>query len=378
MAIEHIFIDKASVSSEVAQRVMSVWAEDKWSIVDGEPLAEQKGRLSSEQFDRSKKLLHITPFKGKFFKRCPGSRPGLTCCNYFVLNLGLQCDMNCSYCYLQSFINTPIMKLYSNIDDALGELREMGTTLRDQSMRIGTGEVIDSLSLDEISLYSQKLIGFFKDYPNWRLEFKTKSNKVDQFLDVPHAGNVIASWSINPQAVIASEEHQTASLQERLEAARKARDKGFQVSFHIDPMIEHIGWEKNYPDLVDQICADFSPKEIPYVSVGALRFQPEQRHMMRDRFGGKSLVNQSELFPGHDGKYRYESGLRKRMYQSVLQAFKNQDPQWKVFICMENPETWLANYEAMPKSVDGLSELFDHKPIRKFNSIIESSKGSLS
>ena len=122
---------------------------------------------------------------------------------------------------------------------------------------------------------------------------------------------------------------------------------------------------------MDRICTEFSPDEIPYVSVGALRFQPEQRHMMRDRFGGQSLVNQAELFPGHDGKYRYESDLRKKMYQSVMAAFKKHDPKWKVFICMENPETWLANYEAMPKSVDGLTELFDHKPIRKFKKFTE-------
>ena len=378
MAVDFIFIDRESIESEVAKRVMSSWPEDKWSIVDDEPLSNQKGRLTSDQFDKSKKLLHITPFKGKFFKRCPGARPGLTCCNYFVLNLGLQCDMNCSYCYLQSFINNPVMKLYSNLDDALGELREMGKDLSDQTMRIGTGEVIDSLSLDELSLYSRKLIEFFKDYPNWRLEFKTKSNKVDQFLNTPHAGNVIVSWSINPQEVIQSEEHMTASMEERLEAARKVRNKGFLVSFHIDPMIEHPGWEVNYPKLVKRICTEFSPDEIPYVSVGALRFQPEQRHMMRDRFGGTSLVNQAELFPGHDGKYRYESDLRKEMYQSVMSAFKEEDPKWKVFICMENPETWLANYEAMPKSVDGLEELFDHKPIRKFKNFTENSVGSSS
>src|SRR5690606_16173990 len=125
------------------------------------------------------------------------------------LNWGSQCDMNCSYCYLQSFINSPVTTLYSNIDKALDELREIGLSSAGQKIRIGTGETVDSLSMDELTLHSRRLIEFFKDYPQWTLEFKTKSAKVDQFLDCTHSGNVVVSWSMNPQNVIQSEEHLT-------------------------------------------------------------------------------------------------------------------------------------------------------------------------
>ncbi len=141
--------------------------------------------------------------------------------------------MNCSYCYLQSFINTPVLTVYTNLDHALDELRALG--MSDHVLRVGTGETVDSLSLDDITLYSRELITFFRDYPKWQLEFKTKSAKVDQFLDVEHAGNVIVSWSINPQNIIAKEEHLTASLDQRLSAAERCLAAGFKVSFHIDP-----------------------------------------------------------------------------------------------------------------------------------------------
>ncbi|MGZ3723701.1 MAG: spore photoproduct lyase family protein, partial [Bdellovibrionales bacterium] len=291
---EKVFIHQDSASSPLAQRLISLFPAVKIEFVSARPLPEVSGELSSREFTRSKKLLYICNYPGKFFKRCPGSRPGLACCNYFVLNWGLQCDMNCSYCYLQSFINTPLLTVYSNLEDALGELSALG--MSDQILRIGTGETVDSLSLDELTLYSRRMIEFFRAYPKWNLEFKTKSDKVDQFLDVEHAGNVIVSWSVNPEHIVSREEHGTASLAARLAAARKCIARGFKVSFHIDPMIYHPEWRENYALLIDAIATSFDPAEVPYMSVGALRFQPEQRAMMRERFGLNSYVTSAETF----------------------------------------------------------------------------------
>lgn len=369
---DQVFIDENSRSSLLAKRLQSIFPKEKISFVSSQPLAKAKGDLSAQEFDRSKRNLFVTPFKGKFFKRCPGSRPGLACCNYFVLNWGLQCDMNCSYCYLQSFINTSALTIYSNLDQALSELRAMDS-MRDSKLRVGTGETVDSLSLDELTLYSHELITFFRDYPNWQLEFKTKSSKVDQFLEVPHAGNVIVSWSINPQEVIENEEHDTASLAERLAAAQKCSDKGFQIAFHIDPIIWHKNWRQNYTQLVKEVTQRFEPSQMPYISVGTLRLQPEQRHMMRERFGMRSWVNQAELFQSKDGKLRYDQSLRDEMYQFVIAQFKKASPDWKLFLCMETPETWLATAGKSPFKEETLATLFDQKVIRAAEVISEQS-----
>lgn len=356
--IQKIYIDRDAADSRVAQRAREFFQHQKIMFVDSEPYSSEKGELSAQQFDRSKKEIFITNFKGRFFKRCPGSRPGLTCCNYFVLNLGQQCNMNCSYCYLQSFINAPVMKIYANINRAFDELRELGVNSRAQPLRVGTGEVIDSLSLDPLTLYSRELIAFFRDYPDWQLEFKTKSSNVDQFLDCEHAGNVIVSFSLNPQNIIEREEHSTASLAQRLTAARKARDRGFTIAFHLDPMIYHPEWRESYGEMVRVITEKFAPSDVPIMSVGALRFQPEQRHLMRERFGLKSLVMQAEMFQGEDGKLRYDQKLREDMFKFIKTQFSQHSQAWKIFLCMETPETWLGTYGQMPKNVPGLADLF--------------------
>lgn len=362
---ERVYIHQDSVTSKVATRVLQSFPREKIQIVSEKPLWE-KGSKASD-FTQSKKLLYLTKFTGQFFKRCPGStqKKVLNCCNYHILNLASQCDMNCSYCYLQSYLNDPLLKIYTNIEDALLELDQMARDFPELPFRVGTGEITDSLSLDEVSLYSHDLIQFFQKYPKWTLEFKTKSNRVDQFIHVPHAQNVVVSWSINPSHVIEHEEHGTASLSERLQAAQKARNAGFQVAFHIDPMIHHENWEKHYTELVDHICARFSPQDIHVISIGALRFQPEQRHIMRERFGMQSYVAQTEMFPSEGAKLRYDSALRQQMFQVVYQRFKTNNTSWKIFLCMETPETWINSLESQPMVKQELRSLFRPLPALK-------------
>ncbi len=354
---DKVYIEESSKNTEMAKRALSLFPKDKIQIVQEDYF--KKGELSASDLDKSKKTLLLKKFKGAFFKRCPGANQKMMCCNYYVLNLGQHCEMDCSYCYLQSFINFPAVVIYTNIDQALKELEDLKIQYRDQYLRIGTGEQTDSLSLDDISLNSKKLIHFFKDCPNWLLEFKTKSDNIKNFENDNHIGNVIVSWSINPEYIVTKEEHGTAPLKKRLEAAKRVRDKGFKLSFHIDPLIYHPDWETNYGELVQQITQSFSAKEVTHISLGALRFQAVQKSIMRKRFGMESLVCRGEFFRSKDGKLRYDNEIRQKMFQYMSQRLKNKG--FNVFLCMETPENWLNVMESTPKKIHSLKKDFDLK-----------------
>jgi spore photoproduct lyase len=254
------------------------------------------------------------------------------------------------------------MIIFSNIEDALAELAEMAGNFPNAPFRVGTGEVIDSLSLDPLTLYSHRLIEFFRQYPKWTLELKTKSANVDHFLQQEHAGNVLVSWSVNALTIVNNEEHGTASLEQRLHAARRCADRNFPVAFHIDPMIWHEDWQHGYADLVDRILSNFSPDEVALISLGSLRFQPEQRHMMRERFGMESKVVQAEMFPSEGGKMRMDTGLRRQMFAEVMNRFHQHDSRWKIIMCMETPESWISAYNASPMKVENIQNLFRPLP----------------
>lgn len=361
-----IYVSQESIGSSIYDRLKKLYPAHLFeTITDESSLDMTKGHMTPEEYNESKKTLLLTTFKGDFFKRCPGStqKKTLTCCNYYILNLGSQCNMNCSYCYLQSYLNSKVTKIYTNIDKALGEIKAIADVHPDQPFRVGTGEVIDSLSLDPLTLYSRQLIEFFKNYPKWVLEFKTKSDKVDQFLDIPGSQNIIVSWSINPQHVISKEEHGTASLEQRLAAAEKCIAQGYRVAFHIDPMIWHENWKQNYSDLAANIGSRFKAKDVQVFSIGSLRFQPEQRHMMRERFGFDSLVNQAEMFPSEGAKLRYDSVLRGDMLHHMHSELKKQNPDYNIFFCMETPETWIKTVNKMPSQINELKDFFKPLPL---------------
>ncbi len=359
---EKVYIEKACLGSESAKQVFKIFPKNRIHIIPDKSELKTLSNMSAKQFDKSKKRLLLSVFKGKFFKRCPGARPGLICCNYFVLNLGQHCEMDCSYCYLQSLINFPFVTIYTNIESALNELSE--TALKGHKLRVGTGELTDSLSLDDISRHSVRLVKYFKLRPHWTLEFKTKSANVKNFLHQEHAGNVIVSWSLSPQYIIKKEEHGTASLNDRLHAARLCRDKKFPVAFHIDPVIYHKGWKESYSDLIHKITFLFQLKEVSHISLGALRFQPEQRHIMRERFGMQSLVTTGEYFKSKDGKLRYDQELRQEMFRFIFTQFKKLN--WNIFLCMEERESWLATAGNLPLKMEQTKNLFDLKSVRTF------------
>ena len=363
---KNVYIEESSVSSDSARRIFEIFPQNRIYLIKSKSELKNLSNMSADQFNQSKKNLLLCSFKGKFFKRCPGARPGLICCNYFVLNLGQHCEMDCSYCYLQSLINFPFVTVYTNIEDALNELSEIAQEMKDHKLRIGTGEITDSLSLDDITLYSARLLNYFKQYPNWTLEFKTKSANIKNFVNKEHCQNIIVSWSLNPQYIIKKEEHGTADLNARLNAARLCRDKGFPVAFHIDPIIYHKEWKENYLDMVHKITTAFQPKEISHISLGALRFQPKQRHLMRERFGMQSLVTNGEYFKSKDGKLRYDNSLRQKMFRFIFSGFKNHHSSWNLFLCMENKENWLAATDNIPSKIEQTKNLFDLKPVRTF------------
>ena len=363
-----VYIEKSALEDEASQRALQIFPKERIHIIDGfKEDFLKKAALNPQQIKESKQTLQLKKFKGSFFKRCPGAKPKLLCCNYYVLNLGQNCEMDCSYCYLQSFINWPAVVIYTNVEKAFKELQNLKKTHSQDYIRIGTGEQIDSLSLDDITLYSKKFIPFFNDCPNWILEFKTKSNNIKNFKNTHSIGNTVVSWSVNPEFIVQKEEHDTASLKERLNSALELKNRGFKISFHIDPLIYHKGWRENYKGLVDQITKHFKPTDLKHLSMGALRFQSSQKAIMRKRFGMKSLVCQGEFFKANDGKMRYDYRLRQEMFQFIWKEFKSHSNKWPCFLCMETPESWLNSLKNQPKKNKLIQKDFDLKIVNSIS-----------
>jgi spore photoproduct lyase len=361
--IEKIYLDEKAEKDVVSQSLLKALPNIPMEIV------RDKKRLIKQFFSMpdpigiGKKHLLITHFYGRCLKPCPGTSNHI-CCGYYVINAITNCPMDCSYCVLQGYLNNPFLTLYTNWDDFLQEIETFLTRDYPSLIRLGTGELSDSLALESIFPISQRLVPFFSERNHAILELKTKSANVNSLLHLEHQGRTVVSWSLNPPQTIEEEEMRTASLEERIEAARKCQEKGYPLGFHFDPLIDHEGWERGYQETILQLFKQIDPKGVVWISLGGFRYPPKLKAVAEERFP-KTKVFLGELFPGKDAKFRYLKEIRVEIYQKMVRWLREIDPDLFIYLCMESKEVWEKVFGWAPLSSRHLNRLFE-KGVKEF------------
>lgn len=279
--------------------------------------------------------IFIVDQREDFFKRCPCSK-GVKRCGYSILNLGFGCIFECTYCYLQEYTNSPGIILPADPGRFFDEFRRH----KGLDVRIGTGQFTDSLMLDDLTEYSPAIIDFFGG-KKAIFEFKTKTANISNILKQDHSGNIVISWSLNPQKIIDKNEFHTASLAERLNAAKRCAAAGYKVGFHFDPVIYCEGWQGLYSRAIDELRDRISERHIAWISLGTLRFGPRAKNIIERRFPGNDILN-GELVFGRDPKLRYPDWIRYEVYSFMLAELRRRYANVWIYLCMEDKRMWNA------------------------------------
>jgi spore photoproduct lyase len=326
-------------------------------------ISDEKNRMPDlglypKSLTQGKRHLLLGRNRGKFFKPCPGTKEYI-CCDYQVLNIGMNCPMDCVYCILQAYLNNPYLSFYVNVEDMLKELTEAFSRTPQQFWRIGTGEFTDSLALDRLTGLSRTLVEFMRDKHSAVLELKTKTAVIDNLEGLDHGGRTIAAWSLNSPAIVKGEELRTASLEQRLAAAAICSSWGYRLAFHFDPIIYHPGWQKGYADTIDLLFASVPKEKIAWISMGCLRYLPALKKTATRRFPNARFF-QEEFIVGLDGKARYFRTQRVEMYKHLYNLLlQKADTRTCIYLCMENNEIWQAVFGFIPEEKGGLPHMLD-------------------
>jgi spore photoproduct lyase len=352
---ELVLVQKDSLQDDLTREILDRLSGIPVKTVDNinAPIPEQ----NADSHAAARRRLILTRFPGSFMKKCPGSGADI-CCNYFVINFALNCHLQCSYCVLQVYLDNPALTIFTNVQNLMDEVREKLNTEPDKFFRIGTGEMADSLATDDITCYSRRLVPFFAGLPNGILELKTKSNQIANLRDLEHGGRTVVSWSLNSKPICRGEEAKSVSLEKRVAAARKCQEWGYKIGFHFDPLIYYPGWEVDYKEAVKLAFGSIDPAAIAWVSLGALRFTPHLREMVRRRFP-ESRISYGEFVPGHHGKLRYFRPIREEMYLQMRTWIEEAAPGVLVYYCMENRTVWERSSPSVPRNTAHLSDQLD-------------------
>ena len=267
---------------------------------------------------------------------CPIAGEKTRCCNLLTLDAVRQCAFGCSYCSIQSFYHKDEVLFVKNLQERLDQLQ-----LPEGTWHIGTGQSSDSLMWGNAYGLLDSLSTFAHQHPEIVLELKTKSDRTDWINTISFPSNVVATWSLNAPTIIEKEEHLTASLGERLAAARQAADAGLLVGFHLHPMVHFSGWQDEYGLVIESILNTFSPREVMMISLGTLTFTKEVLRQLRSS-RRPSRILQMELTEAA-GKFSYPVAVKKDLFSFAYNQFP---AEWKqktgpfYYLCMELPELW--------------------------------------
>ena len=329
------------------QRAIAAWpgaeVEQAQAAPEGDGLA-----MAADPVAQGKRTLVLVKNRGRFIRKCPGTM-GLICCNYWVIDLVEGCAIDCSYCVLQGYLTDRRIRLAVNFDDMERELdTELAAT--DGPIRLGTGELSDSLMFDHELGISSMLIAMVRQRPRVTLELKTKTVNIDSILDTKPVENVVIAWSLNAPAIAYGEERGAASIEQRIQAASRAVAAGWKVAFHFDPLVIHDEWEAGYRQTAALLAEAVDPARVEWISLGALRFHPSMKDVIRRRFGAEGILK-GEFALCPDNKMRYAKPLRRRLFSTVKNALQEALPGAPLYLCMEGAEMWKAVFGALPQAM---------------------------
>jgi len=267
--------------------------------------------------------------------RCPVASPRTLCCNLQTLDAVDNCGYGCSYCSIQSFFDGKQISFDKGFADKLKNL-ELDA---EKIYHIGTGQSSDSLMWGNSHGVLDAVIDFAWANPNVILELKTKSANVSHLLRANAPKNIICTWSLNTPTLIHYEEHGTASLDKRLDAARKVADAGYLVGFHFHPIVHYDQWQQDYALVVERLSTLFKPQEVALVSMGTLTYIKSVIREIRKR----AIPTQILKMPMVDtnGKQSYPDEIKLSLFSHVYNSFPE---SWKTevffYLCMENHSLW--------------------------------------
>ncbi|MDQ7044149.1 MAG: hypothetical protein Q9M34_11560 [Sulfurimonas sp.] len=272
---------------------------------------------------------------------CPVASEKTRCCNLLTLDAVESCGFDCSYCSIQSFYNQNTITFDSSFKDKLLKL-ELDPN---KTYHIGTGQASDSLMFGNREGVLDALFEFAFKNPNVILEFKTKSDNIKHFLENDVPPNILCTWSLNTKTIIENEEHLTASLDKRINAARKLADKGVKVGFHFHPIVEYVGYLNEYKEVYEKLISEFTPQEVALVSFGTLTFiKPVIKQLRGREF--RTKITQIEHVDA-SGKTSYPDETKVEMFKHAYESFSDwQKGEERVFfyLCMEEHQMWAKTF----------------------------------
>lgn len=259
----------------------------------------------------------------------------VVCPHFLELKWATGCPFDCAWCYLKGTLRftpgktRPRVKEYGKIEQ---HVRAFLTQANGGCELLNTGELADSLMWERNgNPFSKFILSLFAEQERHRVLFVTKATHIAHLLEADHHYCAVVSFSLNADPVAREFEKGAPPVAERIEAARRLSNAGYDVRVRIDPMVPVAGWEEEYRKLVDELFARFRPARI---TLGSLRGLQSTINQAADKSWVKYLSERS----GWGKKVDFQT--RQQMYALVIAHLRNKYGYDEIGLCKETLSMW--------------------------------------
>ena len=203
--------------------------------------------------------------------------------------------------------------------------------------------------MEHLTRAGREFIPWFGGTENGYLFMLTKSDNVDDILDLPHNGHTIIAWSLNNEEVSQKFEIGAPSFERRLRAAQRVQESGYRLRIRLDPIVPIQGWQVKYSETIKGIFKSIAPES---VTIGTLRFEEEFFNNRHNLLISDELINylndmepmfQPKLFPRKkrpkSGKFSFKEETRKQIFSFVINEIRKYS-DCPIALCKESANVW--------------------------------------
>ena len=310
-----------------------------YEIQDHRRLEEESLPLQGRDTGMKHQVLVLAYHPGPCIRPFPGSSEDSSPSEFFVAHAN-GCPFDCQYCFLQGYFEHDAPVLFVNQEDLLDELADhLKRNVHRGPTVYHTGELSDALALESWSGFASAAIPLFRDFPEARLELRTKCADMEDLLPDGPPQNITVSWTLTPWEAWQRYEHGTPNPLLRLKSARACQEKGYPVGMRLDPALLVPEWKREYAMLIQEIYEHLRPGEggIESFVIGGFRYSPALGSRIQERFPSNALLL-PEFVRCKDGKHRYFRPLRVSLYREIIRQIQRHDPGTPIHLCMETDQ----------------------------------------
>jgi len=303
-------IKEGSVRAWKAHRTMGTYQGDKAAAVGNAGKKKQIGLFGETKAKATPPFMERKRYSNfiHYFDKTP---PGIVCPHFHILAHANGCPFSCDYCYLRLTLrHYPEPTVFTNTARLFQELRDWLLCTEDPSV-LNAGELCDSLAWDNKTRLTNNLVPLFESQKRHKLLLLTKSTCIDNLLEMGPASQVIVSFSVNAEQVSGRYEKGSPTPEDRLLAAAKLVEAGYEVRIRLDPMIPIEGWTEAYAQVIDHVNK-VGPK---IVTLGSLRYF---RNLLTHAPEGTDVFSYGVNQEDPDRRLRIPFQQRAEMYRFAI------------------------------------------------------------